>query len=153
VNAEQLHQARCLALQALCILDVQGDDAWPDARRFLADEPAAGDVRARAQELVEATWQRRADLDAAITRTAERWSLERMGLVDRNVLRLALIELRQPERTPPKVAIDEAIELARAYGTAESPAFVNGILDAIWQADSRSAASGDVDSSTPDVTP
>jgi N utilization substance protein B len=73
-----------------------------------------------------------ADIDAKLTAAAENWRLVRMANVDRNVLRLGAYELLFPtEDAPPAVALDEAIELARRYGSEDSPAFVNGVLDRI----------------------
>src|SRR5262249_36677198 len=70
-----------------------------------------------------------ADIDEALTAAAENWRLPRMAAVDRNVLRLAAYELRHATETPPNVVFDEAIKLARRYGSADSPAFVNGVPD------------------------
>lgn len=70
-----------------------------------------------------------ADIDARLTAAAENWRLPRMATVDRNVLRLGAYELLHTPETPAAVAFDEAIELARRYGSADSPAFVNGVLD------------------------
>jgi N utilization substance protein B len=70
-----------------------------------------------------------ADIDRRLSEAAENWRLVRMTAVDRNVLRLGAYELLHTPDTPPKVALDEAIELARRYGSADSPAFVNGVLD------------------------
>jgi N utilization substance protein B len=70
-------------------------------------------------------------LDALINRLSEHWRLERMGAVDRNLLRLAAYELLYQHNIPPKVVINEAIELAKRYGTEDSGAFVNGILDQV----------------------
>jgi N utilization substance protein B len=72
-----------------------------------------------------------ADIDRALTAAAENWRLPRMAAVDRNVLRLGAAELLYTPETPASVAIDEAIELARRYGAAGSPAFVNGVLDRV----------------------
>jgi N utilization substance protein B len=74
-----------------------------------------------------------AEIDEALTAAAENWRLPRMAAVDRNVLRLASYELRHATETPPNVVFDEAIELARRYGSANSPAFVNGVLDRVRQ--------------------
>ena len=71
----------------------------------------------------------RGELDALIRRFSEHWRLERMGAVDRNLLRLSAYELLYQRQIPPKVVINEAIELAKRYGTEDSGAFVNGILD------------------------
>ena len=133
VNPREIHQARRLALQVLCILDVQGADGWHTIGQFMGEQPEAEPVRRRAAELARATFDKRAVWDESIVGVSRRWDLNRMGLVDRNLLRLALHELSQPELTPGRVAIDEAIELAKEFGAAESPAFVNGVLDAVWR--------------------
>jgi len=78
--------------------------------------------------LVAGVRRNRAEIDAALAAAAEHWSLKRMAATDRNVLRLGAYELLHTD-TPPRVAIDEAIELARRYGSADSARFVNGILD------------------------
>ncbi len=71
-----------------------------------------------------------ARLDAEITRSAEHWRLERIGMVERNILRLGTLEL-MGDQTPPAVAIDEAVRLARWFAGPKAPAFVNGVLDAL----------------------
>lgn len=81
-----------------------------------------------ARSLVAGTRRNRADLDAALNATADNWSLQRMAATDRNILRLAAYELLHTD-TPRAVAIDEAIELAKRFGSAQSAQFVNGILD------------------------
>jgi N utilization substance protein B len=73
------------------------------------------------------------DIDRRLTEAAENWRLVRMAAVDRNVLRLGAYELLYTPETPPNVALDEAITLARRYGSADSPAFVNGVLDRLRQ--------------------
>ena len=92
-------------------------------------EPVDDAERAFATELVRGVRTHLADLDETIGRASRNWRLERMARVDRNLLRLALFELKLSTDVPPKVAINEAIEIAKRFGTAESPAFVNGILD------------------------
>lgn len=72
-----------------------------------------------------------AEIDEELAAAAENWRLSRMATVDRNVLRLGVYELRHTPETPASVALDEAIELGRRYGSADTPAFVNGILDRI----------------------
>jgi transcription antitermination protein NusB len=76
---------------------------------------------------------RRETIDQIITRAALNWRLERMARVDRNVLRIATYELTSIANIPARVTLNEAIELAKRYGTAESAAFVNGILDKVAQ--------------------
>jgi transcription antitermination protein NusB len=89
-------------------------------------------------DLVRGTVAHSADVDDLISRHAEHWRLERMPAVDRNILRMAAYEILHGD-TPPAVAIDEALELARRYSNEESVQFVNGVLDAIHR--SRSASS------------
>jgi transcription antitermination protein NusB len=82
------------------------------------------------EQLVRGTVEKAAEIDALISGHAEHWRLERMPAVDRNILRLAIYEMRHTE-TPAAVAIDEALELARRFSTEESVLFVNGVLDAV----------------------
>jgi len=125
-------RARALALQLLYAWD-QVPDAAASPRalwaRVLPLVPAAPGVRDRALAMAEAAVHARARLDAALEQAADRWRLERLAVVDRNVLRLAVLELEG--ETPPKVVIDEAVRLARWFGGPKSPAFVNGILDRV----------------------
>jgi N utilization substance protein B len=88
------------------------------------------------EQLVRGTVEKAGEIDALISGHAEHWRIERMPAVDRNILRLAIYELRNTE-TPPAVAIDEALELARRYSTEESVQFVNGVLDAVNKEGSR----------------
>lgn len=83
--------------------------------------------------LYEGVLANQADIDRRLSEAAENWRLVRMAAVDRNVLRLGAYELLHTPETPSSVALDEAIELARRYGSADSPAFVNGVLDRLRQ--------------------
>ena len=83
--------------------------------------------------LVKGTWEAREAIDAYIAEAAQNWRLERIATVDRMVLRLGIHELLTPAATPPKVAIDEAIELARRYSGDEAARFVNGVLDGVFR--------------------
>jgi transcription antitermination protein NusB len=128
----------------LCTLDVQGAGARLVLDQFLAEQDAPELVRNRARDLAWATFEKLPVWDEQIAAVSQRWDLKRMGLVDRNILRLALQEISQPEVTPVKVAMDEAIELAKEFGTEESPAFVNGVLDAVWKkSEAREPAKSD----------
>lgn len=124
-------KARALALQVLYAQDLaagaadDGVETYGD--RFELD--VDGDAREFAQVLVRAATQDAAAVDVAITAASRNWRLERMARVDRNILRLAVGELLHVRETPVKVVINEAVELAKRFGTAESPAFVNGVLD------------------------
>lgn len=93
----------------------------------------AGLVRAPegfAWELVDGVWQRQAELDAAIGRFSHNWRVDRLGRIELTILRLAFFELLWRDDVPPKVAINEALELAREFGDERARAFLNGILDA-----------------------
>jgi N utilization substance protein B len=93
-----------------------------------------GTVPAYLQELVAGVGGHLEELDALVARYSEHWRLERMTVVDRNVLRLAIYELLYQSKVPPKVAINEAVEMAKRYGSEASGAFVNGLLDRIREA-------------------
>jgi N utilization substance protein B len=127
-------QARAYALQILYARDVDaGTDVGSAVAKWDADfelelGPAA---REFAQQLVRAAVERAAAVDELITRASKNWRIERMSRVDRNILRLGTVELSAFPDVPVKVVINEAVELAKRFGTAESPAFVNGILDRI----------------------
>jgi len=90
------------------------------------------EIRPFAKELVKGVWTNKEALDKLISRASRNWRIERMSRVDRNILRLAVFEVRYMEDIPPKVSIDEAVELGKKYGTEESGAFVNGVLDCVY---------------------
>ena len=83
------------------------------------------------EHLVRGTWSRREELDSLLEESSDNWKVGRMPVVDRNVLRMATFEFLQPDDAPAAVVIDEAIEIAKRYGNADSGAFVNGVLDAV----------------------
>lgn len=91
-------------------------------------DPDCSDLGGRAADIVAGVWAERADLDLAIGGVATGWRVERMPPIDRNVLRIALWELRHRPATPVAVVISEAVRLAKAYSTARSGGFVNGVL-------------------------
>ncbi len=137
-------RARGYALQVLYARDVErGTDVdaalvgWSESFELDIEDGA----RAFAAELVAATVND-AGIDEVIAASSRNWRLERMSRVDRNILRIAVCELRSFAQTPVKVVINEAVELAKRFGTAESPAFVNGILDRIASAIGRPAEPG-----------
>lgn len=121
---------RELALQLLFLWDVHGQndpDATTQAANDLSDDPL---TRHKAIEMAEAAWKNRQVADSWVERLAPQWPPHRQPGVDRSILRLAIWELTSSS-TPPKVVIDEAIELAKVFSTENSPAFVNGVLDAV----------------------
>ena len=122
-------RARELALQFLYTLDLRGDDARDGLDDFLRRSGASRIASRFATELVDGVRTHRADLDRRIAALAANWSLSRMPAVDRNILRLSGFELLHSADVPVRVALNEAIELGKRYSTANSGAFVNGILD------------------------
>lgn len=124
-------RAREFALQMLFQLDVTGATPPEIFRHFWTDQHVDDATRAFSERLVSGVHEQREQTDRMIARCAEHWRIERMAVVDRNVLRIALYEMLHDPRTPPAVAIDEAIEVAKKFGGAESGAFINGVLDAL----------------------
>jgi len=124
-------KAREYALQL--IYQWEGDRPAPAALlpEFWRDQKAAASTRQFAEKLFRGTVAAVDDIDALIAAHAQHWRLERMAAIDRNLLRLAVYELRASPRTPPAVVINEALEIAKRFSGAESAEFVNGILDAI----------------------
>jgi len=98
----------------------------------LLEEEDLGNEALFAEELLKGVVEQGEEIDRIIDRRAEGWGLDRLALVDRNILRLALYELLHTD-APPEVVIDEAVELAKTYGTEKAPAFINGILDRVWK--------------------
>jgi transcription antitermination protein NusB len=141
-------RSREIALQILHQMDVGGDPDT-DVSRMIAhyfahlapsgapatDEdddlpgPPASIDTALIEELVRGVSEHHAELDELLTGLSRNWRVERMGIVERNVIRIALYELKYAENVPVAVILNEAVELARRYGAAEGGAFVNGLLD------------------------
>ena len=146
-------RARELALQFLYQLDLRGDELLPEARDFIRSEEKDVEVSRFAQRLVEGTFEHRVEIDTMIQGVAQNWNISRMAVVDRNVLRLAAFELLHCNDIPPKVAINEAIELGKRYSTSNSGAFINGILDKIMNRALEGGATDGASASAPAVTP
>ena len=125
-------KAREVALQFLYQLDVYGeDDPTPHADEFWSRHPVDGDTRSFADVLVRGTKENQPKIDELISQYAQHWELERMAVVDRNILREGIFEILWAGDVPPKVAINEALEVAKKFSTQESSRFINGILDRV----------------------
>ena len=126
-------QARELALQLLYELDLRGEadpgEALEEFWRRQGELP--DEVRSFAEALVRGTKAHQEKIDELIGRFAERWDLDRMAVVDRNILRAGIFELLWAGDAPPKVAINEALEIARKFSTEDSTRFINGLLDRV----------------------
>ncbi len=123
-------RARARALQALYAWDMRGTDLGRVASQVWDDLAVTADERRLAGMLVRRVQSDGKDLDAEISAVTANWRLERLGAVERSVLRLAAAELANGE-TPPRVVIQEAVRLAERYGSERSARFVNGVLDAL----------------------
>jgi N utilization substance protein B len=124
-------QARELAMQALCQLDIQGNEALVWMGRFFREQCEDAMVVQLAEQWTKGAWENVRRCDEYIEGAAAQWKLSRMSQVDRNVLRLSVYQLGFCPDIPGKVIINEAIEIARKYSTEQSPRFINGVLDAI----------------------
>ena len=124
-------RARSRALQALYAWDMRGDRDLERVASRVWDDLAVGTAeRAAATALIHEIATRRPELDRLLADVTENWRMERLGAIERSVLRLAAAELAAGE-TPPRVVLQEAIRLAERYGSAQSARFVNGVLDAL----------------------
>ena len=126
------HRGREYALQILFALDHNEKTDFYDIRKtFWQGTRAPAEVRAFAELLVGGMLENREQIDDLIVRTSENWRLDRMNGVDRNVLRMAAFELLFLDDIPISVTINEAVEIGKKFGSEESGAFINGILDRI----------------------
>jgi N utilization substance protein B len=125
-------RARECALQALYQLDLSGGDPRDALRLILAHfEEADKETEQFADELVRGVQSERRAIDELIQKSSTNWKLDRMARVDRNILRLAVYEILRRADVPLRVTLNEAVELGKKFGSEESSAFVNGVLDRI----------------------
>ncbi|MHC4558103.1 MAG: transcription antitermination factor NusB [Planctomycetota bacterium] len=124
-------KARELTMQALYQLDVQGRDVLDFLGRFFAEANTDDFIRNLASDWTKGTWENLKQCDELITASTIKWQFTRLSPVDKSILRLAVYQLKFCPDIPPKVVINEAIELAKKFSTDKSPGFVNGVLDAI----------------------
>lgn len=138
-------RAREVALQLLYRQDLNPTDNIESAEEFVAERLKTPELRQFCWMLFTGTIEWRKMIDARIEEVAANWSLQRMAPTDRNVLRLGCFELLYTE-TPNRVVVDESIELAKKFGDAQSPQFVNGILDKLMpDADSPEKSPSGID--------
>ncbi|MFH1002990.1 MAG: transcription antitermination factor NusB [Chloroflexota bacterium] len=123
-------QARATTLQVLYEVNATGHDMERVISHFIAEE-ALGKNTAFVRELAGGVIRNRNEIDQYIRRFAPAWPIEQIAPVDRNILRLAIFEILFDNKVPIKVAINEAVELAKTFGSDKSPKFVNGVLGAI----------------------
>jgi len=127
----QRRRARECALQMLFQIDMAGGVPAEVYPHFWKEHEAEIEVREFAQGLVEGVMREREALDRVIAGSVDNWRIERMAVVDRNILRVAVYELAWLPDTPSVVVLDEAIEVGKKYGSEQSGSFINGILDSV----------------------
>jgi N utilization substance protein B len=125
-------RSRELALLLLYELDLQGEaDAGSIATTFWSRHDVDAETRGFAESIVRGTKEHQAKIDELIVRFSERWDLDRIATVDRNILRAGIFELLWLTHVPPKVVINEALEIAKRFSTGDSTRFINGVLDRV----------------------
>jgi len=124
-------RARELAVCLLYQLEFHREKPSKAIQMFWSNHPASSETKEFAQGLVEGVRENLERIDSVIQRYAENWSLQRIAMVERNILRVGIYELLFRQDIPPKVAVNEAIEVAKQYGSADSGKFINGILDRV----------------------
>jgi len=118
-------------MQALYQLDIQGQELLDQLKEFFTENEPNESVRKLAQNWTKGTWDNLPECDQQIISSTIKWQLSRLSAVDKSILRLSVYQLKFCPDVPPRVVINEAIELAKKFSTAQSSGFVNGVLDAV----------------------
>ena len=130
-------KARVIALQSLYEIDATGHDVEAVLAHILADSGLSEENAVFARELVRGVIENEEKIDHNIQSFAPAWPIEQISVVDRNILRLAIFEILLDKRVPVKVAINEAVELAKTFGSENSSRFINGVLGSVSSVASR----------------
>lgn len=117
--------------QKLAELGLEKRATWGQEVELPPPEPGELEMRAFAEMLIRGVLQHKTEIDNLISKHIQNWSLQRVATVDRNIMRVAVYEMLHCKDIPPAVSIDEAVEIAKQYSTAESGKFVNGVLDSV----------------------
>jgi N utilization substance protein B len=131
------HKARTIALQALYEIDSVARQPGVVLGRLLAEAGLSEENCVFVRELVEGTVRNRTEIDSNIKKYAPAWPVEQIAMIDRNILRLAIFEILFDNKVPVKVAVSEAVELAKTFGGDNSAKFVNGVLGSVSTLASR----------------
>lgn len=124
-------KAREYAVQVLYALDLNPGPVKEFLKVFWEMHPSKAEIMEYASNLVTGTMNKKKEIDQLISSHSNNWKLNRMAVTDRNILRLGTFELLEEQSVPPKVVINEAIEIAKKFGTSDSATFINGVLDSI----------------------
>jgi len=128
-------------MQALCQWDAQRDECPEHLDELLGDLGAAPAAAKYARRLVHGYWSRKAAVDGRIESACDKWTLPRLSLVDRNAMRIAVVEMVE-KIVPAKVAMTEAMEIGREFGGTDSARFINGVLDSVVRSLSANSGGG-----------
>ncbi len=126
-------KSRIVALQVLYEIEGARRDPVRVLKNRLQEDPLVSSSEEFVQQLLEGVIENRAAIDPIISTYAPSWPISQIASVDRNILRLAIFEIMMGGETPPKVAINEAVELAKIFGSDSSPKFVNGVLGSVME--------------------
>lgn len=124
-------KARETALKTLYSLDLSGADTHSPLTLHDANEEASAETLAFAEELVKGVITNQEEIDSIITSFSSNWKISRMAVIDRNILRIGIFELKWRPDIPARVTLNETIEIGKQFGTEESGSFINGILDKV----------------------
>ena len=130
-SLDSRRKARMLALQSLFAIDVRGSPDEFSIEWLNAESPLSAKGMAFSQQLLHGSWDNHHSLDEVIQRYAPAWPVKQLSIIDRNILRIALFELMYCVDIPRKTAVNEAVELAKAFGSESSARFVNGVLGSV----------------------
>ena len=126
-------ETRIAAMQILCEVDSVGHDPSEVVERRVADDSFSASSEHFLRTLFSGVLEKQEEIDKIISKFAPSWPMGQMATVDRNLLRMAIYEMVMSSETPPKVAINEAVELAKVFGSDSSPKFVNGVLGSVME--------------------
>ena len=120
-------------MQVLYEADAGSREAISVLERRMEEDPLSPSAEDFGRSLIQGVLANKEEIDKIITTFAPSWPVDQMAIIDRNILRVAIYEMILSEQTPPKVAINEAVELAKAFGSDSSPKFVNGVLGSVME--------------------
>ncbi len=123
--------SRELVIQFLYLTEMNDGEISNQLKSFWENNSCQEDVQSFTEDILNDIFDHKKEIDARLEKYSDNWTLSRMAVIDRNLLRMAASELMYSKTVPRKVAIDEAVEIAKKYGSADSPNFINGVLDRI----------------------
>jgi len=123
--------SRELVIQFLYLTEMNEGNLADQLKQFWENHSCQEDIQSFTENILNDIFDHKKDIDGKLEKYSDNWALSRMTVIDRNLLRMAACELMYSKSVPPKVAIDEAVEIAKKFGSEDSPNFINGVLDRI----------------------